>query len=79
MKRNQRKATIFQVGYLTNNIQEINRIRKEAGLPPANYRERFCLNCDKPFMSYGADNRVCRNCNDLTAFQGAVTEMGFIK
>ena len=40
-------------------LVEINKARKQVGLPPIVPKLRRCLSCDKEFLSYGANNRMC--------------------
>jgi peptide subunit release factor 1 (eRF1) len=40
-------------------LKEINKARKLVGLKPIEPTKRKCLRCDKEFISYGANHRMC--------------------
>ena len=43
-------------------VQNVNRFRRDLGLPPIVLKERKCLRCGCMFHSQGAHNRLCDSC-----------------
>ena len=53
---------IFNFGIEDDKLDEINAVRRLAGLPPIVKAKRYCMNCNKDFESEGPQNRLCNNC-----------------
>jgi predicted amidophosphoribosyltransferase len=45
------------------NLDEINKLRLQCGLPLIKGKDRMCLRCGKKFHSYG--ERICESCSRI--------------
>lgn len=43
-------------------------------LKPTDIANRRCLKCNKEFLSQGAGNRICKECRQINARLGPITE-----
>lgn len=57
-------SEIFE-GKYSGQLKEINRARRDVGLPEIKKKQRQCLNCDKWFDS--SIERLCANCGQSAA------------
>lgn len=48
--------------YSEYTVKEINKVRKEAGMPALSLKTRNCLRCKKSFLSVSGANRMCTDC-----------------
>jgi hypothetical protein len=43
-------------------IDKMNTVRSAIGLKPLKVQELNCLKCDRRFISFGSQNRMCDSC-----------------
>jgi len=64
MKQQNKRISILKFRKDDKRIDEINKARKDAALPPIEQIERKCLKCDKVFITVGNGQRICNRCKD---------------
>lgn len=47
---------------MKNELEQQQKARLDAGLPPIKLKERECLTCRGKFISEGIGNRMCQRC-----------------
>lgn len=62
-----RKICQHQYHYDGVRLKENNKIRKSLGLSPIVPETKKCLRCEKEFISFGKNNRMCGNCSTYSA------------
>lgn len=60
MASNDRRISQYHIDAFR--INEINEFREEMGLKPLDTKKRNCLRCDKEFLSFGYQNKMCDHC-----------------
>ena len=47
----------------------LTKIKTKKEKPKINKKKRDCMMCNKPFLSEGIHNRICRNCKATEYYQ----------
>ena len=64
-----------QENFLKFNSSEVNKARFAAGLPKLEKpKVRYCLRCDQPFKSIGAQNRMCYDCANVAGLNYNISD-----
>ena len=66
--------------HCTNNIEEINALRKELGLPLIVKGKKKCLGCDKEFESWDVKKvRYCNRCRNRIEQEGEFVDFSMME
>ncbi len=59
--------------YGVNNLTEVNKTRRNHGLPEVRPKERKCLRCEAEFLSENPGHRMCSQCR--TAVKNYISDV----
>ena len=56
------RSGVVLAGRKFKDMNKINALRKELGMPPVIRLERNCLCCEEKFIAHGSNNYKCGKC-----------------
>ena len=68
--KNSKQYSFPNENYIERNPKEINKARADVGMSPIPHKfYRDCLNCEKEFLSFGPQNRLCYDCSKIKDYE----------